>query len=115
MHIQEIPTGHAQAYLNQSDRNALSNRDQGRKKRHPDPQGRYGPDLIHSDLARSRLLKDDSPIDVGRKPRIVGNDNDRHGNVEESRHHGQERACQEIACAEPVRMLGEKRVFAVSE
>lgn len=54
------------------------------------------------------------PIDVGRKPRIVGNKNDRHGNVEESRHHGQERACQEIGFAAPVRMWGEKRVFAVS-
>ena len=33
------------------------------------------------------------------------------GNVEESRHHGQKRACQEIGFDEPVRMLGEKRVL----
>ncbi|TKS62945.1 MAG: hypothetical protein EWM73_01969 [Nitrospira sp.] len=33
------------------------------------------------------------------------------GNGEESRHHGQKRACQEIGFAEPVRMLREKRFF----
>ena len=33
------------------------------------------------------------------------------GNVEEIRHYGKKRACQEIGFAEPVRMLGEKRFF----
>src|SRR2546427_431192 len=33
------------------------------------------------------------------------------GNVEEIRHHGHTRACQEIGFAEPVRMVGEKRSF----
>ena len=34
-----------------------------------------------------------------------------HGNVEEIRHHGHKRVCQEIGFAEPARMLGEKRFF----
>jgi hypothetical protein len=107
VHIQEISTGHAQAYLDQ--RTEMPNQSRsGPKKRHADPQGRYGPNLFHADIARRWLLNDDSPIDGERKPRTAETKMIDHGNVEKSRHHSHKRACQEIGFAESVRMLGGK-------
>jgi hypothetical protein len=67
-----FPPATPQAYLDERDRDAQSDRDQAREQCHPDPQGCYRPDLLHPDLMRSTLLEDNPPTGTrGRKTRSL--------------------------------------------